>query len=139
MPISFYTAKNPKGKLNLRSGEPATGTGLLTSDNPKPWLWGRIAGDLLDVATVTGTANTRFPGRLGCLVRGRSSASVYSISTRPCRRSRSDWRRRADRSLAAAITAIEAASLATNAMRGAAASRRHEMATGQQPGVRAAG
>jgi hypothetical protein len=32
--------------------EIATGIGILTSRDPSPWLWGRVAGDALDVATV---------------------------------------------------------------------------------------
>jgi hypothetical protein len=32
--------------------EIATGVGLLTSKDPSPWLWARVAGDALDVATV---------------------------------------------------------------------------------------
>jgi hypothetical protein len=30
--------------------EIATGIGILTTDNPRPWIWGRLAGDALDVA-----------------------------------------------------------------------------------------
>jgi hypothetical protein len=45
--------------------EIVTGIGILTSENPRPWLWGRVAGDVLDVATVAATANTRQGGRLG--------------------------------------------------------------------------
>jgi hypothetical protein len=30
----------------------ASGLGILTSDNPGPWLWGRFAGDALDLATL---------------------------------------------------------------------------------------
>jgi hypothetical protein len=45
--------------------EIATGIGLLTTSNPRPWLWGRVAGDVLDVATVAITADGRRPGRLG--------------------------------------------------------------------------
>jgi hypothetical protein len=45
--------------------EIATGIGLLTASNPRPWLWGRVAGDVLDVATVALTADERKPGRLG--------------------------------------------------------------------------
>ena len=45
--------------------EIATGVGLLLAKNPKPWLWARVAGDVLDVATVAGTANTNRPKRLG--------------------------------------------------------------------------
>jgi len=32
--------------------EIGTGIGILTSKDPAPWLWGRVAGDALDVATV---------------------------------------------------------------------------------------
>ncbi len=45
--------------------EIATGIGLLVARNPRPWLWGRVAGDILDVATVAGTANPDNSARLG--------------------------------------------------------------------------
>lgn len=32
--------------------EIATGVGLLTSKDPQPWLWARVAGDALDLATL---------------------------------------------------------------------------------------
>jgi hypothetical protein len=32
--------------------EVAVGVGLLLSRNPTPWLWGRVAGDALDLATL---------------------------------------------------------------------------------------
>jgi hypothetical protein len=32
--------------------EMATGIGILTSGNPAPWLWGRVGGDALDLATL---------------------------------------------------------------------------------------
>ena len=32
--------------------EIGTGIGLLTSKDPSPWLWARVAGDTLDIATV---------------------------------------------------------------------------------------
>ena len=32
--------------------EIGVGIGLLTSRDPAPWLWGRVAGDALDIATV---------------------------------------------------------------------------------------
>jgi hypothetical protein len=45
--------------------EIATGIGILTASNPRPWLWGRVAGDVLDVATVAVTADSRKSARLG--------------------------------------------------------------------------
>jgi hypothetical protein len=32
--------------------EIATGAAILSSDNPQPWIWGRVAGDALDLATL---------------------------------------------------------------------------------------
>lgn len=32
--------------------EIATGIGILRSEEPGPWLWGRVAGDVLDLATL---------------------------------------------------------------------------------------
>lgn len=32
--------------------EIATGIGLLTTKDPQPWLWARVAGDALDIATL---------------------------------------------------------------------------------------
>ena len=35
--------------------EIATGIGILSSEDPTPWMWGRVAGDALDISTlVTG-------------------------------------------------------------------------------------
>jgi hypothetical protein len=42
--------------------EIATGIGLLTSKDPQPWLWARVGGDALDLATLAtdlGSGNTR--------------------------------------------------------------------------------
>jgi hypothetical protein len=32
--------------------EIATGVGILTQEDPTPWMWGRVAGDALDLATM---------------------------------------------------------------------------------------
>lgn len=32
--------------------EMAAGVGILMSDNPAPWIWGRVGGDALDLATL---------------------------------------------------------------------------------------
>src|SRR5436190_4539579 len=32
--------------------EIATGVAILTSHDPEPWIWGRVAGDMADIATV---------------------------------------------------------------------------------------
>lgn len=38
--------------------EIAKGVGILTSPNPTPWLWGRVAGDALDLATLAAPTPT---------------------------------------------------------------------------------
>ena len=35
--------------------ELAAGVGILTSDDPTPWVWSRVAGDALDLATMAPT------------------------------------------------------------------------------------
>ena len=45
--------------------EIVTGIGILTAANPRPWLWGRVAGDVLDIATVGATADVSKSHRLG--------------------------------------------------------------------------
>ena len=37
--------------------EIATGIGILASDNPAGWVWGRVAGDGLDIATLASGLN----------------------------------------------------------------------------------
>jgi len=34
--------------------EIATGVAILKSEDPTPWIWGRVAGDALDIATLMG-------------------------------------------------------------------------------------
>jgi hypothetical protein len=45
--------------------EIGTGIALLLSSNPRPWLWGRVAGDVVDVATVLASRDRTKPARLG--------------------------------------------------------------------------
>ena len=57
----------PRGGILRGYGmrEIATGLGILLSRDPRPWLWGRVAGDALDVATVAASARPNRPIRLG--------------------------------------------------------------------------
>ncbi len=43
--------------------EIAAGVGLLTQKDPTPWLWGRVAGDVLDLATLAIGMDKRNPQR----------------------------------------------------------------------------
>ncbi len=56
MPGAVARAVGMAGRESIVRGyglrEIATGVGLLTSRDPEPWLWGRVAGDALDLATI---------------------------------------------------------------------------------------
>lgn len=40
-----------------------TGIAIIASDNPRPWIWGRVAGDALDLATLAGGYSRGNPRR----------------------------------------------------------------------------
>ncbi len=51
--------------------EIATGIGILAGRDPTPWIWGRVAGDVLDLATLAGSYDERSQKRqrlLGAMV-----------------------------------------------------------------------
>jgi uncharacterized membrane protein len=55
--------------------ELATGIGILTQNNPAPWLWGRVAGDVIDLAVLAGeTVRPSNPGR------GRAALSFLTVA-----------------------------------------------------------
>ncbi|MBV1799799.1 cyclase dehydrase [Siccirubricoccus sp. G192] len=41
--------------------EIATGAGILASENPAPWIWGRVGGDVLDLGTLATALDGRNP------------------------------------------------------------------------------
>ncbi|MEJ1158308.1 cyclase dehydrase [Prosthecomicrobium sp. N25] len=43
--------------------EIVTGIGILASENPGPWLWGRVGGDALDLFSLAGGAHADNPQR----------------------------------------------------------------------------
>jgi hypothetical protein len=42
--------------------EIATGVAILASHDPTPWIWGRVVGDALDIATVAAAPSNRRDG-----------------------------------------------------------------------------
>lgn len=52
-----------RGSESLVAGyglrEIATGLGILVSRDPTPWIWGRVGGDVLDIATLTSQLDRR--------------------------------------------------------------------------------
>lgn len=62
--------------------EIGTGIGLLCARNPTPWVWGRVAGDLLDLATLAPELRPDSPhrktaGGAAAIVAGATLLDVY--------------------------------------------------------------
>lgn len=56
---------NDRGAVMRAYGarEVATGIGILSSDDPRPWVWARVGGDILDLATLGLGLSRRNPQR----------------------------------------------------------------------------
>jgi hypothetical protein len=81
MPRAMARGLNMRGRerLLLLYGlrEIATGIGLLAASNRTPWMWGRVAGDALDIATLAGRMQ---PGRrLGPAIGLAAVAGVTAV------------------------------------------------------------
>jgi hypothetical protein len=66
--------------------EIATGIGLLTAKDPQPWLWARVAGDALDLATLatdlaSNTDKRRHTGLAMLAVLGVAAIDVWAAET----------------------------------------------------------
>ncbi|MGU3540847.1 cyclase dehydrase [Methylobacterium sp. A54F] len=65
--------------------EIGTGVGILTADDPTPWIWGRVAGDALDLATL-GTGLTRRNPRLDGLTLALAAVAGVTVVDALCAR-----------------------------------------------------
>ena len=62
--------------------EIATGVGILTAEDKVPWLWGRVAGDALDVATLAAaTPGNGEKANLGIAYGAVAGAAMLDIGT----------------------------------------------------------
>jgi hypothetical protein len=76
--------------------EVATGLGILAQDDPTPWLWGRVGGDVVDLATLAGGLGRGNPrsGNVGLAIAAVAGVTVLDVlcaqalSRRPRRRPR---------------------------------------------------
>ncbi|MBD2748581.1 cyclase dehydrase [Microvirga sp. BT688] len=89
-PRALARALGMKGQEGLIAGygvrEIATGIGILASKDPTPWIWGRVAGDGLDLATLATALEGRNPkkGNVGiamAAVAGVTALDVYCAQT----------------------------------------------------------
>jgi hypothetical protein len=61
--------------------EIAAGIGILTQKDPTPWVWGRVAGDALDLATLAGGLDERNPrrGNVGIALAAVAGATILDV------------------------------------------------------------
>lgn len=75
--------------------EIAAGVGLLTQKDPTPWLWGRVAGDVLDLATLAIGMDKRNPQRsrvgMALGVVGAITLLDVAVAAAAGRANRSGW------------------------------------------------
>ena len=89
-PRALARALGMKGQEGLIAGygvrEIATGIGILASKDPTPWIWGRVAGDGLDLATLATALEGSNPkkGNVGiamAAVAGVTALDLYCAQT----------------------------------------------------------
>ncbi|WP_243375590.1 cyclase dehydrase [Microvirga solisilvae] len=89
-PRAMARALGMKGQEGLIAGyglrEIATGIGILASKDPTPWIWGRVAGDALDLATLATALEGKNPkkenvGIAMAAVAGVTALDVYCAQT----------------------------------------------------------
>ncbi|KQO86865.1 MAG: cyclase dehydrase [Methylobacteriaceae bacterium] len=85
--------------------EIVTGVGILGTQDPTPWIWGRVGGDAVDIATVLPALEESNPKRGNAMIALMALAGVTALDVvcahnlseaplRPSRRVRSDYGRR---------------------------------------------
>ena len=59
--------------------EMATGVALLSAANPTPWIWGRVAGDALDLLTLAGGLDADNPKKKNVEIAMAAVAGVTAV------------------------------------------------------------
>jgi hypothetical protein len=90
--VEIFAARSLTRALGMRGSETlfqaygareiATGIGILASKDPTPWIWGRVGGDALDIATLVTGLDEDNPnrGNVGlalAAVAGATALDVY--------------------------------------------------------------
>lgn len=84
-PRALARAFGMKGQEGLIAGyglrEIATGIGILASKDPTPWIWGRVAGDGLDLATLATALEGNNPkkGNVGIAMAAVASVTALDV------------------------------------------------------------
>src|SRR5436190_19397243 len=69
--LELFATRELRRSLGMRGDEPllrlyglreiTTGIGILMSNDPTPWIWGRVLGDALDTGTLAAHLNDENP------------------------------------------------------------------------------
>lgn len=82
-PRALARALGMKGQEGLITGyglrEIATGIGSLAAKDPTPWIWGRVAGDGLDLATLATALEGRNPKQANVAIAMAAVAGVTAL------------------------------------------------------------
>jgi len=99
MPQTMARAIGLEGKENLLRAfgvrEIASGVGLLTARDPEPWVWGRVAGDALDLGALSIGLRSDNPHRLGTAMAMLAVAQVTAVDV-ACAKALGHHRRQAE-------------------------------------------
>ena len=102
-PRTLARALGMRGSESLLAGyglrEIGTGIGILASDDPKPWMWGRVGGDALDIGTLATALSDKNPRKENVLLALAAVAGVtvldvicaQGLGANGARTSRSVW------------------------------------------------
>lgn len=82
-PGRLARALGMEGREGLIQGygirEIGTGLAILSAGNPRPWIWGRVAGDALDLATLAAAHNDENPRKKNVEVALAAVAGVTAL------------------------------------------------------------
>jgi hypothetical protein len=110
MPRMLTEQMGMQGKESLLrfygAREMAAGIGILMSDNPGPWIWGRVAGDALDLATLATGLDKQNPRKGNVAI---ALAAVAGVTALDCISAQASPARRTVKASRCAITAIAVA------------------------------
>jgi len=83
MPQTMARAVGLPGKENVLRAfgarEIATGVGILMARDPEPWIWGRVAGDMLNLGTLMAGLRADNPNRSGTMMAMLAVAQITAV------------------------------------------------------------
>jgi hypothetical protein len=92
MPSTVSRASGIKGSetlvRNYGAREIANGVGILTADDPTPWVWARVAGDVMDISTLAARGAGRGSALAFLAVAGVTALDIVCASKLKAKKAR---------------------------------------------------